>query len=61
MKLPSTSALVVASLAFASTALAEELNVVSGVGGSSCGKFTNSYKKTLRRLNLSISRGHKDS
>ncbi len=45
MKLPSTSALVVASLAFASTALAEELNVVSGVGGSSCGKFTNSYKE----------------
>ena len=54
MKLPSTSALVVASLAFASTALAEELNVVSGVGGSSCGKFTNSYKENPAKTEICL-------
>ena len=45
MKLLSTSAFVVASLAIASPVLAEEATVVSGVGASSCGKFASSYKE----------------
>ncbi len=46
MRIPSTSAVVFLSFLVASPALAEEPIVVSGVGTSSCGKFTNSYKES---------------
>jgi hypothetical protein len=49
MKILRTSAFVLLALTFASPVLAEESNVVSGVGASSCGKFTNSYKENPAR------------
>jgi hypothetical protein len=49
MKLLSRSAFVFVSLVLASPVLAEESIVVSGVGASSCGKFTTSYKDNPAR------------
>lgn len=49
MSIPRTSGFVFLLLVFASPVSAEESNVVSGVGASSCGKFTNSYKENPAR------------
>jgi hypothetical protein len=49
MRILRTSGFVFLVLTFASPVLAEESNVVSGVGASSCGKFTNSYKENTAR------------
>jgi hypothetical protein len=49
MKLLSTSAFLALSLAFASPALAQKANVVSGVGNVSCGKFMTSYKENAAK------------
>jgi hypothetical protein len=64
MRILSTSAFVVLSLALASPILAEDAPVVSGVGISSCGKFTNSYKENSARtetLYLSWAQGFMSS
>jgi hypothetical protein len=64
MRILSTSALVFLSLVLSSPVSAEESNVVSGVGASSCGKFTNSYKENPTRaeaLYLSWAQGFMSS
>jgi hypothetical protein len=60
MRILRTSGFVFLVLTFASPVLAEESNVVSGVGASSCGSLQIPTRKILLELKLSISHGRKD-